>query len=222
MVMSNLNENINVLKKRRDDKKYERKLLATDYEKQKEMVKISGITALIAVLIHYAILLPLTRSTKHVTLMGLGRFLTPFILLIFIVSFVFFLWKGFDFFVNADTKYSKILAEKFKIHSVSDELRMMNEAITMMDIEIARLEDELYESGADFTEEVKKPKTVKRYRINLTEEAEAVPPQESQNSALNDIFSGLDDYMLNDEDEEDFESSSDMWEQDAMRRFKKY
>lgn len=236
MAMNNIKENINVLKKQRDDKKYERKILATDYEKQKQMVKISGVTALISLLVHYVILLPLTHNTKHVTLMGLGRFLTPFVLLVFLVSFIFFLWKGFDFFVNADTKYSKILAEKFKVNSVSDELRLMNEAITMLDTEIDRLENELYESGADFGIEeksVKEPEQVKRYRINLVEEEprpivekgkteQIADKKETHNSSVDDILSGLDEFMLDDGEDDDFESSSDMWEKDAMSRFKKY
>lgn len=288
--MSNIKENISVLKKQRDDKKYERKLLATDYENHKEAVKKSGITALITVLVYYVILLPLTHYTKSVTLMGLGRFLIPFALLVFLVSFIYFLIKGFDFFVNADNKYSKMMAEKFKVNSVSDELRLMNEAITMMDVEIARLENELYESGEDFnfqeddskettlfekpvlsnTEDLmqeellqedvpqesvlqenvshedmlqenvsqnnmflkapveEKSTSVKRYRINLvseevnesniTDETNMTEDKNRDNS-IDDIFNGLDEYLL--EEDEDFESSSDMWEKDAMRRFSK-
>lgn len=313
MVMSNIKENIRILKKQRDDKKYERKLLATDYENHKDLVKKSGITALITLLVYYVILLPLTHYKKHVTLMGLGRFLIPFALIIFLVSFIYFLVKGFDLFVNAENKYSKMMAEKFNINSVSDELRLMNEAITMMDIEINRLENELYESGEDFNlnedevkednsnknnvmsnaknivqesvfikEETKKEPTesvdqknapVKRYRINLvsdketnsdvvkeeivisasekverpiverivieknmTGESENTEPdtedilsgiesdedlRKKNSSSIDDIFNGLDEYMLEEDEEDDFESSSDMWEKDAMRRFSK-
>lgn len=311
--MSNIKENIRVLKKQCDDKKYERKLLATDYENHKDLVKKSGITALITLLVYYVILLPLTHYKKHVTLMGLGRFLIPFALLIFLVSFIYFLVKGFDLFVNAENKYSKMMAEKFNVNSVSDELRLMNEAITMMDIEIARLENELYESGEDFNlnedevkedkfndnnvvnneknivqenvfnkEETKKEPTenaeeknvpVKRYRINLVSNNESKSDTLEENivisasekverpiverivieknmtgatentepgkkdilsgiesdedlrkknsSSIDDIFNGLDEYMLEEDEEDDFESSSDMWEKDAMRRFSK-
>lgn len=307
--MSNIKENIRVLKKQCDDKKYERKLLATDYENHKDLVKKSGITALITLLVYYVILLPLTHYKKHVTLMGLGRFLIPFALLIFLVSFIYFLVKGFDLFVNAENKYSKMMAEKFNINSVSDELRLMNEAITMMDIEIARLENELYESGEDFNfnedeveedkfnennvvnnennivqenvfnkEETKKEPIenaeeknapVKRYRINLVSDNESksdaleenivisasekverpiverivieknmtratentelhtedklsnIESDKKNNSAVDDIFNGLDEYMLEEDEDDDFESSSDMWEKDAMRRFSK-
>lgn len=313
MVMSNIKENIRILKKQRDDKKYERKLLATDYENHKDLVKKSGITALITLLVYYVILLPLTHYKKHVTLMGLGRFLIPFALIIFLVSFIYFLVKGFDLFVNAENKYSKMMAEKFNINSVSDELRLMNESITMMDIEINRLENELYESGEDFNlnedevkedklndnnvvsdeknivqenvfikEETKKEPTesvdqknapVKRYRINLvsdkesksdvvkeeivisasekverpiverivieknmTGESENTQPdtedilsgiesdedlRKKNSSSIDDIFNGLDEYMLEEDEDDDFESSSDMWEKDAMRRFSK-
>ena len=228
--MSSIKEKISVLKKQRDDKKYERKLLATDYENHKELVKKSGITSLITILVYYVILLPLTHYKKSVTLMGLGRFLIPFALLVFLVSFIYFLVKGFDFFVNADSKYSKMLAEKFNINSVSDELRLMNEAITMMDVEIARLEDELYESGEDFKFQEtdnkentlqkksieRKSTSVKRYRINLVSE-----DNNASDVSEDDTFNRLDEYLLHDEDEEDFESSSDMWEKDNMSRFSK-
>jgi hypothetical protein len=172
--------------------------------------------------------------------MGLGRSLSPIALLIFVVSFVYFLIKGFDFFVNADTKYSRILANKFNINPISDELKIMNEAITMLDIEIDKLENEIYESGEDFTveQQVAEPnitkitkKTTANKVVRKTSSSESNIEKKKndkyedknkdnkQKNNIDDIFSGLDDFIL---DDDEFESSSDMWENDAKRRFSKY
>ena len=43
----------------------------------------------------------------------------------------------------------------------------------------------------------------------------------SKKNDIDDLFSGLDELAL-DDDEDDFESSSEMWEKDAMRRFSRY
>ncbi len=256
MNSSEIKEKIRILNKESEDKKHERKVLATDYEKQKEMVKKSGVTALLSFLIHYVLLVPVMDNTKHVTIAGMARFLSPFLMIIFFVSFVYFLIKGFDFFVNADTKYSKVLAKKLKSESVSEELRLMNETITMLDIEINRLENELYESGEDLFDETSKNtvknkmmageiierKVINRTAIEsrkviseiekdikvdlkaYTEEDSTLDFEESNNTKKNDInalLNGLDDFALDDYDDE-LESSSELWEKDAMRRFSRY
>ena len=149
MDSSEINNKINLLRKECEDRKYERKVLATDYEHQAEMVKKSGIVSIVAFLIHYVLLVPFMDNTKHVTIAGMSRFLSPFVMIIFLASFVYFLIKGFDLFVNSDTKYSKKLAVKLKINSVSDALNQMNDTITMLDIEIDKLENELYEMGEE-------------------------------------------------------------------------
>lgn len=249
---------IGVLRKESEEKKHERKLLATDYEKLQRIVKKSGITALITLMVHMVILNPWANNHKHITLVSLGRFLTPFALLIFIVSFVIFLIKGFDLFVNADNKYSKMAAEKFKTNRVAEELRILNDAITMLDVEINRLENSLFEKGETLdgiTEPVginnavgrKRNKasvsgTVKKEDITIeaSERVERAVVErtviekpkpatatasvkesvvENKKERLDDIFSGLDDYALTD-DEDEFESSSEMWEREAMKRFR--
>ena len=252
---------IGVLRKESEEKKHERKLLATDYEKLQKIVKNSGITALITFLVHTLLLNPWANNHKHITLVSLGRFLTPFALLIFLVSFIIFLIKGFDLFVNADNKYSKMAAEKFKMNRVAEDLRIMNDAITMLDIEIDRLENALFEKGETLDgieiptttnetakntnkQQVKSKVKTKVQKKDITIEAserverpvvkrtviEKPKPVvtdtlvkktviENKKDNIDDIFSGLDDLTFAD-DEDEFESSSEMWEREAMKRFR--
>ena len=288
MNSSDIKKRLKTLQKESEDKKHERKVLATDYEKQVEIVKKSGIVAAIAFLFHYVVLVSMMHNTKHVTIAGMGRFLSPFVMIVFIGSFVLFLIKGFDLFVNSDTKYSKPLADKLKIKNpVAAELKRMNDTITMLDVEIDKLENELYESGESFDTEEKitdikmtagkkeKNRVVKRivlempkpdtksnvsneiadydvsevksevqnniadYEVNEvkhsisddimkesnTKNKTSVTSDKnkakSKKNDIDDLFSGLDELAL-DDDEDDFESSSEMWEKDAMRRFSRY
>lgn len=322
MNSSDIKKRLKTLQKESEDKKHERKVLATDYEKQVEIVKKSGMVAAISFLFHYVVLVSMMHNTKHVTIAGMGRFLSPFVMIVFIGSFVLFLVKGFDLFVNSDTKYSKPLADKLKINNpVAAELRRMNDTITMLDVEIDKLENELYESGESFEidEEEKitdikmtagkkeKNRVVKRIVLEIPKpdtksnisneiadydvsevnsgvqnniadykasevknevqnniadyEASEVKSEVQNNIAdyevnevkhsvsdnimkesdtknktrvtsdkdkakskkndIDDLFNGLDELAL-DDDEDDFESSSEMWEKDAMRRFSRY
>lgn len=288
MNSSDIKKRLKTLQKESEDKKHERKVLATDYEKQVEIVKKSGIVAAISFLFHYVVLVSMMHNTKHVTIAGMGRFLSPFVMIVFIGSFVLFLVKGFDLFVNSDTKYSKPLADKLKIKNpVAAELKRMNDTITMLDVEIDKLENELYESGESFDTEEKitdikmtagkkeKNRVVKRivlempkpdtksnipneiadydvsevksevqnniadYEVNEvkhsisddimkesnTKNKTSVTSDKnkakSKKNDIDDLFSGLDELAL-DDDEDDFESSSEMWEKDAMRRFSRY
>lgn len=288
MNSSDIKKRLKTLQKESEDKKHERKVLATDYEKQVEIVKKSGMVAAISFLFHYVVLVSMMHNTKHVTIAGMGRFLSPFVMIVFIGSFVLFLVKEFDLFVNSDTKYSKPLADKLKIKNpVAAELKRMNDTITMLDVEIDKLENELYESGESFDTEEKitdikmtagkkeKNRVVKRivlempkpdtksnipneiadydvsevksevqnniadYEVNEvkhsisddimkesnTKNKTSVTSDKnkakSKKNDIDDLFSGLDELAL-DDDEDDFESSSEMWEKDAMRRFSRY
>lgn len=288
MNSSDIKKRLKTLQKESEDKKHERKVLATDYEKQIEIVKKSGIVAAISFLFHYVVLVSMMHNTKHVTIAGMGRFLSPFVMIVFIGSFVLFLVKGFDLFVNSDTKYSKPLADKLKIKNpVAAELKRMNDTITMLDVEIDKLENELYESGESFDTEEKitdikmtagkkeKNRVVKRIVLEMPKpDTKSNIPNEiadydvsevksevqnniadyevnevkhsisddimkesntknktsitsdknkakSKKNDIDDLFSGLDELAL-DDDEDDFESSSEMWEKDAMRRFSRY
>ena len=232
---------IKTLRKECDDKKNERKILATEYEAQKEIVKKSGVIALLTVLINYVILVPLSKDISHASMAGLGRFLSPFMLFAFIICFVIFLMRGYDLFINMDTKYSRKLAAKVGKELMCDEIKLLNEAITMMDSEIARLENELYESGENFEIEddavaelpsinpiIKKAEKQEQKKVEKTvikKETDKKQPEKKQpekkqpkKESVSDIFSGLDELILDEDD--DFESSSDMWASDAMKRYR--
>lgn len=259
---SEINKKLKTLKKESEDRKHERKVLATDYEKQVDIVKKSGMVAGISFLFHYIVLVSMMNNKKHVTIAGMGRFLSPFVMIVFFGSFIVLLLKGFDLFINSDTKYSKSLAEKLKVNPVAAELKRMNDTITMLDIEIDKLENELYESGEAFlTDDIKdisdikitasekvknrvverivlempKPEVKSEPAENITDnikDSKSTEPDIVLNNGktdkdrnnkndIEDLFSGLDELSLT-EDEDDFESSSEMWEKDAMRRFSRY
>lgn len=141
-----LNKRLNVLGKECEDKKHERKLLAAEYEKLTDIVKKCGIISLVCLVLHRTVLTSLMKS-KSVTVVGLGRFLSPFVFFIFFACFIVFVIKGFDWFLHADTKYSKILAGKLNKPTVSEELKVMNDTIMTLEAEINKIENQMYEVG---------------------------------------------------------------------------
>lgn len=141
-----LNKRLKVLGKECEDKKHERKLLAAEYEKLTDIVKKCGIISLVCLVLHRTVLASLMKS-KSVTVVGLGRFLSPFAFFIFFAGFIVFMIKGFDWFLHADTKYSKILAGKLNKATVSEELKVMNDTIMTLEAEINKIENEIYAMG---------------------------------------------------------------------------
>lgn len=154
-----LNKRLKVLGKECENIKHERKLLATEYDNLTELVKKCGIICIVCLVLHSIVLAQFMKS-KSVSVIGLGRFLSPFVFIIFIGSFIVFMLKGFDLFLNADTKYSKMLAEKLNKASATDALKSMNETIMTLESEINRIENEIYEMGGkieDIEEEITRP-----------------------------------------------------------------
>lgn len=148
-----LNKRLKVLDKECENIKHERKLLATDYEALTELVKKCGILSIVCLVLHGTVLAQFMKS-KSVTVVGLGRFLSPFVFVVFIGSFIIFMIKGFDWFLHADTKYSKKLAVRLNKATVTEELKKMNDTIMTLEAEIDRIENEIYEMGGTIEREV--------------------------------------------------------------------
>lgn len=251
-----LNKRLKILDKECENIKHERKLLATDYEALTELVKKCGILSIVCLVLHGTVLAQFMKS-KSVTVIGLGRFLSPFVFVIFIGSFIVFMIKGFDWFLHADTKYSRKLAARLNKVTVTEELRKMNETIMTLEAEIDRIENEIYDMGgtiereASETEEV--PEIGKILSMEKAEEAAeedtgdtdfedmempellikrspVIEPVQAKTGSVaakrstenvDDILSALDAFDA-DEDEDEFENSSELWKKDAMKRYSKY
>lgn len=251
-----LNKRLKILDKECENVKHERKLLATDYEKLTDIVKKSGILSIVCLILHGTILAQFMKS-KSVTVIGLGRFLSPFVFVIFIGSFIVFMIKGFDWFLHADTKYSKKLAAKLNKASVSEELKNLNDTIMSLEAEIDRIENEIYEMGGTIEREPVQPEKTEEnksmFNMKEIEEYEDIvggeEPEDNmelkdllvkrspvieqvqvRNSSvtakkttesIDDILSALDAFDVDEEDDE-FENSSEIWKKDAMKRYSKF
>lgn len=252
-----LNKRLKVLDKECENIKHERKLLATDYEALTELVKKCGILSIVCLVLHGTVLAQFMKS-KSVTVIGLGRFLSPFVFIIFIGSFIVFMIKGFDWFLHADTKYSKKLAARLNKVTVTAELKKMNDTIMTLEAEIDRIENEIYEMGGTIEREASETEEVSEIgRILSMEQAEeagegeaagdtdsedlemtdllikrspVIEPVQAKTGSVaakrttenvDDILSALDAFDV-DEDEDEFENSSELWKKDAMKRYSKY
>lgn len=141
-----LNAQLKDLTSKCEDVKHEKKLLTNDFESLKDIVKKSGIVSLILLIFRITVL-EIFLGSKSASLKALGRFLNPFVIIVFLAAFLFFLVRGFDWFVNADTKYSKMVAKKLDKPTVSDMLDELNSKIARLELEIGQAENTLYEQG---------------------------------------------------------------------------
>lgn len=263
-----LNKQLKLLTKRCSDVEHEKKLLANDYEGLKRFVIRTGIISLVCLILRITVL-QIFLNSKDVSVKALGRFLSPFDYAVFLVTLILFLIRGFDLFINADTKYSKLAAKKLDKPTVSEKMDELNSEIMRLQFEIDKAETTLYEQGGkpDYKEELKeeqqenpgfetlvqfeeehpaverqtqdsstgaaseekpevlvrravfeehvevKKMTVKEHR---DEEKNVFAANNGKNS-IDDILNGLDDFSL---DEEEFENSSELWEQDTMKHYK--
>lgn len=139
-----------LLIKTKDDILYEKKQLMEDFEKLKDIVMKSGLVSLICALLQGIFVGQLLKS-KSVVLLGLGRYLTPFVLAIFVLSIVIFVIKGFDLFVNSDTDLSRKAAKKFEKTTYTDKISSLNDSIIRIDIELEKIEKNLYGTDEDMS-----------------------------------------------------------------------
>ncbi len=224
-----LNQQLKVLRSKCDDVTHEKKLLTTDFDGLKDFVIKVGITSALCLVLRIT-LLQIFLDSKSASVKALGRFLAPFDYAVFIVAFILFSIRGFDLFINADTKYSKIVAKKLDKATVSDKMNELNSEIMRLQLEINKTETTLYEQGGK--PDVIRDNTLDTITIQdnffsqndmeqngiFMEEGENLFAKQNQKNSIDDILNGLDDFSVDDEDE--FENSSDLWEKDAMKHYK--
>lgn len=154
MMMDNalLGKKLNALISKNEDIKHEKKMLIDDYRDLTRLVKKTGIISLSVMLFQLIILRGFANSKNHVTLRSLGRFLTPYCIIIFFFCFIIFLIKGFDWFINADNQYSKKAAKKLDRLTLADRIDSINLAIMRLENEIEKTKDEIVLNGGNVEE----------------------------------------------------------------------
>ena len=252
-----LNRQLKALNTRCDDVKYEKKLLTTDFQGLKDFVFKTGIISVVCLVLRIT-LIQIFLNSKDPSVRALGRFLAPFDYFVFLVAFILFAVKGFDLFINADFKYSKMAAKKLSKSTVTDKLNELNSEIARLELEINKTETSLYEQGGKIDIPDQSNTAVQKKAVASVEEpqilikpavyeerveVEKVEPvitgrfepkgmreethrdeeknyfaESGHKNQLDEILNGLDDFSVEDEDE--FENSSDLWEQDAMKHYR--
>lgn len=242
MEINQLNEQLKLFTKQSIDKKQERKNLDTEYEHLKSVVKKCAVISFVSLCVYTGIFSMMIHS-KFYALKGIAIFLRPFVFFVFVGSFVYLLLKGYDWFINANTKYSRQMAEKFKVNSISEQLEILDGVINYLDTSIAKVEDKIYEIEVGDGENVsykKKPSNQKdvlhsegmlknekltdshkhdqknKQKYNSNEQY--IKNKKNKTDSIENIFNGLDDI---DEDEEEM-NSSEMWQNDAMKKYSRY
>lgn len=223
-----------LLMRAKDDILYEKNQLMDNYEKLEDVVIKTGIISLISALFQIICVGAMLKS-KNVVLMGLGRYLTPFVLLIFTVAFLTFIIKGFDFFINMDTELSEKASKKLDKVTYVEKIAELNNSIIRIDIELEKInkklgsEDDIIASEMldDYVDDDNKIEYEPRVEINNTEniskyeEVNIIDTERKKKESdilvsenVDDILNALDYFGLGDEDD-DFENSSELWKRDS-------
>ena len=222
MKASEIVKKIEELQKELEDRKYQRKRLASEYEELVKIVKTSGMIFALAIAIFIGFVGPFSYSKKHIVLGGLARWTNPWAMLVCLISGVLFIWRGFDLLVNSDTNLGNKLAQLVGINNrpAAAVLADLNNDIMKVEVAIQKLEDALYESG-DYSNKsektynevpIKNEKAVaKDKKIDVEDKIKI--NEDKEIDKLDEILNFLKELGLDDED--DFESTSEMWEKDT-------
>ena len=241
MKVDEINKNITELQKELEDRKYQRKRIAEAYDELIKRVRKSGIIALICLVLQVVLFTPGSNDRHHLSLAAFSRSMTPIMIIGFIASFGYFVWKGYDLLLNSNTDIGNKLADKRNktttpISLVLDEL---NNEIMNVENALQKYNDKLYESGGVYKEPSKKgdmiTKAPEKYEARVIErtiiEKKPIskPVEESFESDsflddakdsmknIDDILNGLDSTFLDDEDE--FETSESLWKKDTKGKY---
>lgn len=136
---------LNRMRGKCDDIKHEKMLIVNEFESLQNTVKKCGIICGICFVIQVLISLVFLRS-RDPSIFALGRFLTPLNLAIFLGALYIVLTKGFDMFINLDTKYSKKLADRLNKVTVTEKVDELNDAIMRLEFEMQKMEEKIYEN----------------------------------------------------------------------------
>ena len=217
MDITELKKQRQFLIKKKDDISYERKQFLKEYNDLKDIVKKTGSICLVCFVLQIIIVSQFLDS-KNVTILALGRYLTPFVLGVFIAALVVFLTKGFNLFINADTDWSKKAAEKLERTRFTEKLESMNELIIRIDIELNKIDDKLKELGTNIDDidfETEEEKVIhEKPTYKKTVEKKAIYEQKTGDN-VDDLLNALDSWGLNDDEDDEFENSSELWKKDS-------
>ena len=144
---------------------------------------------------------------------------------------VIFLSKGFNLFINADTDWSKKLAAKLERTRFAEVLEEINSTIIRLDIEIDKLNKELELAGVDVDDlDIKSEMLTKEDKIIKRTEDEIIEDKKSEvkktvvkkavfeqktSDDVDDLLSALDSLGLSDDEDDEFENSSELWKKDS-------
>ena len=229
MDITGLKKQRQIIVKKKDDIEYERKKYLEEYNELKEIVTKTGFVCLVCLILE--IFFVVFLNGKSATLLGIAKFLSPFVLAIFIGALVIFLSKGFNLFINADTDWSKKLAAKLERTRFAEVLEKINSTIIRLDIEIDKLNKELELAGVDVDElDIKSEILTKEDKIIKRTEDEIIEDKKSEvkktvvkkavfeqktSDDVDDLLSALDSLGLSDDEDDEFENSSELWKKDS-------
>lgn len=229
MDITGLKKQRQIIVKKKDDIEYERKKYLEEYNELKEIVTKTGFVCLVCLILE--IFFVVFLNGKSATLLGIAKFLSPFVLAIFIGALVIFLSKGFNLFINADTDWSKKLAAKLERTRFAEVLEEINSTIIRLDIEIDKLNKELELAGVDVDDlDIKSEMLTKEDKIIKRTEDEIIEDKKSEvkktvvkkavfeqktSDDVDDLLSALDSLGLSDDEDDEFENSSELWKKDS-------
>lgn len=191
MTREELEKVVKHLEKELDLKRREREEVAEIYEKQRQIVFHFLSIASITIVIHITLVQWLIQN-DNLSLKGIGTYIQPINFTVFMLTAVYTIVRGYDFFMNSNHVLARKLNEKLKKRSITDELAMMLENIRLLQREVDRLNGEL------------------RARDRNSD-------KQSDKGLDNEIDNESDNELLN--NDMDFEENSiDMWEQDVLKK----
>ena len=188
--------------------------MASVYEELIKIVKTSGMIFALAIAIFIGFVGPFSYSKKHIVLGGLARWTNPWAMLVCLISGVLFIWRGFDLLVNSDTNLGNKLAQLVGINNrpAAAVLADLNNDIMKVEVAIQKLEDALYESG-DYSNKSEKTYNEVPIKNEKVVAKDKKINEDKEIDKLDEILNSLKELGLDDED--DFESTSEMWEKDT-------
>ncbi len=214
MTTENLSRQLKSMKKDVDDINYKKQQIITEMDSLRERVKKCAIACIICIMIQ-SIVLTVFRDSKSLSLAALGRFLNPIVSIILLYFAVILIVKGFDLFINTDTKLSWRLAKKLGRETAAQQIDIYNGELAKLENQISSIEYELYDNN-NVSDRDLPPYYDNEHNKMVNNNKPEYQYIKNQDNEIDDILHGFDDW---DDDEDEFESSSELWKKDAMNRF---
>lgn len=142
MTREELEKVVKHLEKELDLKRREREEVAEIYEKQRQIVFHFLSIASVTIVIHITIVQWLIQN-DNLSLKGIGTYIQPINFTVFMLTAIYTIVRGYDFFINSNHILARKLNEKLKKSSITTELATMLDNIRFLQREIDRLNGEL-------------------------------------------------------------------------------